>query len=181
MNYKKILKKLDGIEVNEKINNNDFLEKLKNIEDNYHTHIPDEYVLFLKQIKKWKFNQTIGIKSKEDISVISENIVPVDFFDIDSILSTINRFNGNLPDNLLPIAEGVAGDLIVMDLSPENYGKVYYWYHEHDSDYSGLYLLGNDFTEFMNNLLIVPESDVSTDDVNIVWESDEFLDMLKDR
>jgi len=29
--------------------------------------------------------------------------------------------------------------------------------------------------------LIVPESDVTTDDVSIVWESDEFLEMLKDR
>jgi hypothetical protein len=178
MNYEEIFKKLDGKEENKKTNKFSFLEKLENY---YKASIPKEYISFLQQVEKWKFDKNIGIKSKELIPVVSEEVVPVNFFDIDTILFTINNYEGNLPDNLLPIAEGVAGDLIVLDLSPDNEGEIYYWYHEHNLSNNGLYLLDKNFNEFINKLLIVPESDVTTDDVNIVWESDDFLEMLKDR
>lgn len=181
MNYQPILKKLEGTEQDKKISRISFLEKLEKLEKYYSTSIPKDYVSFLQQIEKWVFDKTIGIKSEKSIPVASKNIVPVEFFNIDKIHSTINNYEGNLPNNLLPIAEGIAGDLIVLNLSPENDGKIYYWYHEHDSSNDGLYLLAKNFNEFIKKLLIVPESDVTTDDVSIVWESDEFLEMLKDR
>jgi len=181
MNYREVLKKLGGTEENKKMDYTGFSEKLKKIEHRFHNSIPKDYVSFLQQIEKWVFTETIGIKSEEPIPVAYKNVVTVDFLNIDTILSVLNNYSGNLPDNLLPIAESEAGDLIVLDLSTKNNGKIYYWYHEHDSSNNGLYFLAENFNEFIKKLSIVPESDVSTDDVHIVWESDDFLKMLKNR
>ncbi len=102
------------------------------------------------------------------------------FEDKASILYVLSSFKGNIPNHVLPICECEAGDLIVIDMAKLNYGKVYYWHHEHEEGTEGLYLMANDFKQFITNLIKTSEDDASTDDsVAISNVSNKFLERLK--
>lgn len=64
-----------------------------------------------------------------------------------------------LPQNLLPIAHDPGGNLICISCGNEE-GRIYFWDHEKeldynivdDNDYSNLFLIANDFNEFLDEL-----------------------------
>lgn len=65
-----------------------------------------------------------------------------------------------LPHHILPIAHDSGGNLICISCGEEDYGKIYFWDHESevdyslsdDTDYSNLYFIANSFDEFLANL-----------------------------
>jgi hypothetical protein len=72
-----------------------------------------------------------------------------------------------LPHHMIPIAHDSLGNLICLSCGNEDYGKVYFWDHEDevdysisdDSDYSNLYFISNSFTEFLNSLYADDDED----------------------
>lgn len=62
-----------------------------------------------------------------------------------------NRF----PSNCIPIGCDPGGNLILLSVKGEDYGKVYFWDHEMETepaDYSNLTLIADSFEEFINSL-----------------------------
>ena len=188
--FSELLKTLGGAKPNVSENRNlssvDINKNITLIENSLNSQIPEEYLSFIKEIGAITFNGPIKTKGLEKIPVADdENQASVDnFFDLSgdkaSILHVLSSFKGNIPDHVLPICEGEAGDLIVIDMANPNYGKVYYWHHEHEDVTEGLYLVANNFKQFITNLFKAPEDNVSTDDsVAITKVSNKFLDRLK--
>ncbi len=176
---------VNASEVRDLSNESIINKNIKLIESSFNSQIPSDYLNFIKEKGAITFNDPVKIEGLEKIPVANnENQVIVDnFFDLFddkvSILHVLNSFQGNIPNHVLPISDGELGDLIVVDMANPNYGKVYYWHHEHEDGTEGLYLIANDFKQFLKNLSILSESDTSTDSVTITKVSNKFLDRLK--
>lgn len=67
-------------------------------------------------------------------------------------------YAGRIPRNTLAIASDAGGNLIIMSVSGDDYGKIYFWDHEmefnegEEPDYSNLTLVADSFEEFISNL-----------------------------
>lgn len=65
-----------------------------------------------------------------------------------------------MPSNLLPIAFDPGGNLICISCSGLDLGRIYFWDHENevdysiadDEDYSNIYLVSNHLTQFLDSL-----------------------------
>lgn len=55
-------------------------------------------------------------------------------------------------DGLLHIADAAMGDEICLGITKDNYGKMFYFDHEHHAFETGLYQIANSFDEFVNGL-----------------------------
>lgn len=190
--YSEILESLGGTKLNIRasvdrslMNEASIDNNIKLVEQSFNSPVPNAYLSFIKEIGAITFNDPVKIQCIEKTPVANkENQVGVDnffdFFDDDaSITKTLDAFKGNIPNYVLPVCEGEAGDLIVIDMSKKNYGKVYYWHHEHMDETEGLYLIANNFNQFLDNLFKDFEDDSSADDVSVSRVSDKFLQRLK--
>ena len=87
-----------------------------------------------------------------------------DFYDYLNDLKIVEK---RLPNHLIPIANDSFGNLICLSCGEADYGKVYFWDHEDevdysisdDSDYSNLYFISDSFTEFLNSLYADEDED----------------------
>jgi len=67
-------------------------------------------------------------------------------------------FCGRIPSNTLAIASDPGGDLILLSVKGQDYGKVYYWDHNWEAedgqtpDYSNLTLIADSFEDFLSSL-----------------------------
>ncbi|WP_318010246.1 SMI1/KNR4 family protein [Bacillus sp. 28A-2] len=93
--------------------------------------------------------------------------VPVELFygleqnDYD-IREAIKTYKEQLPE----IADVDGGDLICLDVSEINQGKIYFWDHELGDGEQDLFLIANTFTEFIEGLFIVEDDD---DDISSIY------------
>ena len=80
---------------------------------------------------------------------------PEDYLNVDYTYEILKRIS----DKLLPIADAECGDAIMLSLSKEDYGAVYYWAHEYEllDDVPDLYRLADSFTDFLN--MLQPDTD----------------------
>lgn len=195
--FKEKIEKIGGAKPNVLLNgnekfpitDNELNNNIANVEKNFESQIPESYIKFIKDNGAITFIKSVNTKGIVKIPIADEdNQISVDnFFGFSnneaSVVKVINRFKGNIPNHVLPICEGAAGDLIVIDLSKHNVGKIYYWYHEHEEGTDGLYLLASNFEEFISNLSLnqTLEKETSTDDVKVTKVSDKFLERLKNR
>ena len=78
--------------------------------------------------------------------------------DVYNLMSYVRRFEGRVPEDLLPIALDPGGDLIVLSILGANRGKVYFWEHEEEAQegetpgYENVYFVASSFYEFLNSL-----------------------------
>jgi hypothetical protein len=75
-------------------------------------------------------------QKSEDLIFMREN--PLEAWDFDS--------------SMLVIADSSGGNYFCMSLKKETFGKVYFWDHDHSETETGLYLLANNFTSFIEQL-----------------------------
>ena len=69
----------------------------------------------------------------------------------------LDVYEGRIPKNLFPIADGLSVDLICLSVSGDDYGKVYFWDHnwevtDGEPDYSNVHWIADSFTEFLDKL-----------------------------
>jgi hypothetical protein len=48
-----------------------------------------------------------------------------------NIEKRLDTYSGRMPSNFLPIASDPGGNIVVMSVSGEDRGKIYYWNHDH--------------------------------------------------
>jgi hypothetical protein len=76
----------------------------------------------------------------------------------DNILLKQKNAGIRFPDNFLPIAREICGNLILLSVKNADRGKIYFWDHEMEADegeipdYSNLTLIANSFEEFIASL-----------------------------
>lgn len=180
MSYKNLFSRLNAIDRKNTQAADEYNKMEAVLLDQYNNYsIPPELLKFLQEMEHYIFENSLGVKPLEKAPILgSSDRINVRLLPLRDILKSVNSLQGNLPNNLLPIGEGEGGDFIVINLSKDKYGKIYYW--DHDTD--NLYLISNNMEDFLNKLHILQEDNmIPSDDVEITKITDDFLNMLKNR
>lgn len=72
-----------------------------------------------------------------------------------NLISTYETYKKRIPYNTFPIGYDSCDNLILLSVKGDDYGKVYYWDHEMETepaDYSNLTLIADSFDEFIKGL-----------------------------
>lgn len=146
-------------------------EELKAIEAKCGARIPDDYREFLATYGSSTFSRFVSIRSAGPLpaSWADDGLLPFDeFYGTDlladrcpSVLSCIDNFHGDIPDGLLPIANGWEDDQICLGLMGEQRGKVFYYDSqsvseegddETDAQFPYTYYIADSFTDLLNRM-----------------------------
>lgn len=83
-----------------------------------------------------------------------------------------------LPGGLIPIIDAEGGNLVCLSTRSSDFGTVWFWDHERESEGAALSLLAADFDEFVGELS--PLDDDSPVPVEEAWIDPSFLAGLGD-
>lgn len=133
-------------------------EILSAIEDFWGFGLPRTYRDFLINIYDKDYSNKIF-----DFPKSSEGFIVDKFFYFQkglnhNILIKFTYMGTRVPNNMLPIAREVFGNLILLSVKGPDRGKVYFWDHEMECaegeipDYSNLTLIADSFEEFIDGL-----------------------------
>lgn len=137
---------------------------LETQEQFFNFKFPKDYRLFLLENNGGVTNKKIFFykNSKNDGSILDRlfGFTPKPHY---NILIYFKAYKGRIPYNMFPIGYDPGGNLILISVEGPNYGKIYYWDHEQETepaDYSNLTLIADSFDEFINNLKSEDEVDM---------------------
>jgi cell wall assembly regulator SMI1 len=138
------------------------IKEIKEFEQKIEANLPDDYIQFLLKYNGVRFKQDSYDGMLKPYSNIDGGAVRWFYTLADSynynLLKTCYMYFNRIPKQLIPIAEDGGGNQICLAVRGENYGKVYFWDHDWESDegeeptYSNVYLIANNFSEFLNKL-----------------------------
>lgn len=124
--------------------------------------VPSPYRKFLLAYNGGKpvpeFFEVPGWRYKQSLVTELLGIIPgVKYADLEQ---NIKLMAGRLPRGFIPIGDDPGGNMIVISLDGPTRGKIYFFDHENEpdfstdnlEDYSNMYLLDDDFDKFLNNL-----------------------------
>jgi hypothetical protein len=133
--------------------------------------LPTDYREFLATYGSSTFSRMVSIRSAGPLpaSLSDDGLLPFDEFygtlrfadQCPSVLACIDHFHGDIPDGLLPIANGWEDDQICIGLAGEMRGKVFYWdsqgvYNDGDeragASVSNVYYIAHSFTDLLNRI-----------------------------
>lgn len=133
-------------------------QELANFEREYGIKLPQQYRQFLLDYNGGRPEHCdFNFKGSTNGSQL------LGFFGIGSridVRKELRTYNGRLPAAWFPVASDAGGNLICICLSGPNYGKVFFWDHEMESDETqGLtpetanntVLIADSFDEFLNS------------------------------
>ena len=90
----------------------------------------------------------------------------------DNLKRNILYHRGSIPITTMPIATGTGGDVLLMGIGEENYGKIYYWLHEHDMSedlkvgetpsWDNVGFVANSFTDLLDGMFKNPRDKESS-------------------
>ncbi len=133
-------------------------ETLQAVEQYWGFQLPKSYRIFLLRSNGGSpIEKIFDFRNKKDGSCL------------DGFFGIVKDFNNNLliyreyaskrvPKNMLPIADDVYGNLILLAVKNPDRGKIYFWDHEleveegEEPTYENLTLIADSFDEFINNL-----------------------------
>jgi len=132
--------------------------------------LPDDYVAFMEEYNNFMPDPPRPICFKVDWK--GKKVAPFDEASIGS-WEEINKNKDNsiieaikilwapsfeiIPHDVIPIGGDGGGGLILLGISGENYGKVFYWfdgcpYEPGEPSYENIGFVANNFTEFLESL-----------------------------
>lgn len=137
------------------------------------------FSFFSKDVELLNILSEIPILGKKD------NSIPIGFiYGFGNTKNSINYLRENysnedfINQDFIPICDGVAGDIIFYSLKQENFGKIYYWYHEGDYE-NDKFLVQNSFVDFITNLKISNNDEASnSSEVKTTFISPKMLDLM---
>lgn len=127
--------------------------------------IPQDYLAFLHEFPNtgiFAAEGNVSVVGKEKLSGRHDGSYSIDMlyaactdkrYDLIEITSR-PVYDGDTPRYVLQIGDNVGGNVFCLDLRPESFGKVYFWDHEHSEGETGLHLVADDFTSFVNGLRV---------------------------
>jgi len=144
---------------------------LANFEHDFDLTLPKQYRQFLLKQNggcptpnTFNYSQTHGCTDSSNFQPSQVGIVNC-FFSIDSTetmsLARMRTFHLNMmPNNLLPIADTVTGNVVCLSVNGPNVGFVYIWHHDEGRDLEEweepncdyIYFVADNFDTFLNSL-----------------------------
>ncbi|MFP3812687.1 SMI1/KNR4 family protein [Bacillus pumilus] len=160
---------------------------MNKIEEENGYHISSDYKSFINKYGECWIEDNVYTSLREKPVWFVGESVPVELFygleqnDYD-IREAIKTYKEQLSEQIIPIADADDGDLICLDVSEINQGKIYFWDHELRDRDQDLFLIADTFTEFIEGLFVVEDDheDSDTEDIAIQL-SDDLIKMLKER
>ncbi|KWW21751.1 SMI1 / KNR4 family protein [Peribacillus simplex] len=130
-----------------------FLQDINQFEQEYDVNLPKQYVDFLL-----KYNGGYPQESNFKISDDEGESLVNKFYGIGDMKSNLAKvfevLEGEIPDEFISIANDPGGNEILLGVSGEYQGKVYFWNHdiEPEEEMDNMFILADSFTEFFNTL-----------------------------
>lgn len=137
------------LSVNQKISLQDIIQ----FEQEYEVTLPKQYVDFLLEYNGG-FPQESNFKLPDDEG---ESLVN-EFYGIGDMKSNLGKvfevLEGEIREDFISIGNDPGGNEILLGVSGEYQGKVYFWIHdiEPEDEMDNMFILAGNFTEFFNNL-----------------------------
>ncbi|MFB8091748.1 SMI1/KNR4 family protein [Bacillus velezensis] len=95
----------------------------------------------------------------------------VDDADFDVISMTVT-YEEQMPDWIIPIADGDGGDQVCLGVKGEATGKVYFWDHELTNGVKDTFLVANSFSDFIQSLFTEEAADEDDGILSIELDDD---------
>ena len=135
------------------------LDVVKALEQAWGMKFPKEYREFLLTVNGGAPKKTdFDIKDINNYSIVRCFFGLVPDRDFNFLYYLYRIYADRIPRNTLPVGDTISGNLILLSIRGQDYGKVYFWDHNHevpngqDPDYSNVSFLANSFGEFLNSL-----------------------------
>jgi hypothetical protein len=129
------------------------LQDIKQFEHEYDVKLPKQYVDFLLEYNGgYPQESSFKISDDEGESLVNK------FYGIGDMKSNLAKvfeiLEGEIPEDFVSIANDPAGNEILLGVSGEYQGKVYFWNHdiEPEDEMGNMFILADNFAEFFNNL-----------------------------
>ncbi|KGX89727.1 hypothetical protein N781_16000 [Pontibacillus halophilus JSM 076056 = DSM 19796] len=129
------------------------LQDIKQFEQEYEVTLPKQYVDFLLEYNGG-FPQQSNFKISDDEG---ESLVNK-FYGIGDMKGNLGEvfeiLEGEIPEEFISIGHDPGGNEILLGVSGEDQGKVYFWIHdvEPEDEMDNMHILADSFTEFFTNL-----------------------------
>jgi len=138
------------------------VEVLQKFEDTIGVQLPSEYKEFLLLHNGGILEPDMGFKFKSQIKNIDESMIGLFYSLYDgeygSLLKEFNNYQQYVADDMLIIASDPGSGLILLGISGEKQGKVYFWMQdfepvgEYESECKTFALVADSFNEFLSSL-----------------------------
>jgi len=182
MEYQKLIDKISSLGGSNRIGKKVSYVGKSRLTINPTIPLPNSYLKIGERYGSFSFTGWVKVKLLEDAPMSDEGYVDVDsFYEKEDAYALKNNYSEQLPIDLLPIFRSDPGDLICLDLSNNQYGKIYYWYHEGLTG-KDTYLVAHSFDEFILKLAVEDEGEKDnqlTGKITKVTMTKTFLDLLK--
>ena len=129
------------------------LQDIKQFEREYNVTLPKEYIDFLLKYNGGHPQESnFKITNDEGESLVNK------FYGIGDMKSNLAKvfevLEGEIPEDFVSIANDPGGNEILLGVSGEYQGKIYFWIHdiEPDDDMGNMFILADSFSEFFDNL-----------------------------
>ncbi|MFE4243479.1 SMI1/KNR4 family protein [Peribacillus butanolivorans] len=130
------------------------LQDIKQFEQEYDVTLSKQYVDFLLEYNGgYPQESSFKISDDEGESLVNK------FYGIGDMKSNLGKvfevLEGEIPEDFVSIANDPGGNEILLGVSEEYQGKVYFWIHDIEpEDEINMYILADSFAEFFNNLYV---------------------------
>jgi len=121
--------------------------------------LPNEYIKFLKQHNGGYVKDSIGIYHNNG----KQRFILTSMFGLgtdDNLFEQFEMYKNRIPNTTIPIGRDVGGNLVCLNLSGTDYGKVYFWEHEIEGKYDhetmtvhDLYFIAENFDTFLHSIM----------------------------
>jgi len=169
-------------------------ESVKKLEAMFESKLPEEYIQLQKKFGGFAFKNNIAVKALEEHPALDDSqAVSLNYFyglELDgdnSIHKKIRDYKDRIPSSFLPICPGEMNDLICIDLSPSNYGKICFWVSDIiPGEEEETFLVQNNITDLFVNAYMEEEAEDDPDAPPVDYDDEKFkhlnptlLEMLK--
>jgi len=145
--------------------------------------LPDEYTSFLcaRNGGRPEANELPG-----DPAVGVTSFLGAGRTDDDDLVSVYDAYRSRVPAGMLPIAHAEGGNLLCLSLRDHDYGSIFFWDHELESEEGepateeNVHLVAGSIPELLGNLAPLRPEHLPDATVEHAWIDPDFLDTLRD-
>jgi hypothetical protein len=164
------LDKFEYYNLDKKPNTIDFrLSSIKELEKELETTLPKDYKAYLQSF------DVIGFHKKLKVFVVEKNpLTEFTYLEILYGFSERNIYNlftlifdtysGRIPDETIPIGQDAYGNLFLLSVYGDNFGKIWFWDHEHRE------IAESKFKEMVKDLKNANIATKGLDIESIIWQ-----------
>ncbi|WP_165822340.1 SMI1/KNR4 family protein [Paenibacillus montanisoli] len=161
-------------------------ESIEAFQNKYRLKLPADYSMFLLDTNGGDPEPNfLEMDKKSELDMIFTSIDSFFGFGLgyDDMFNQFEIHREALPHDSLPICRAAGGNLIVLSLSAEHYGEIFFWDHEiapeDRAEINDLQFIADSFSEFLDRMQPdTDEADLSGYEIKEVWIHPDFHKLI---